>query len=491
MDNVNVGLGIGLQARPKDRTESMLKIMSAEGEDRARKKGDTPEDMIGKWVYADRGKYHRLLAPEAEKATTEAMVKVMKYYQEDPNNWKFPAYAVMNELKTKLNQLTDMSADYQTFEKVDPMTLSEPARAAQNSLRTVGTFDQFKGTIGQLNDPWGTFQPGEDGTFAFSSLKRMPDYQRNIQGKLNTAVQAQLQSVPGMQARLPGAKISYQRVASLPETEAEALSLQDEINKAGFTDYVQPSREGIIRTEFQRDPSIRQEYIEANRKRFADAGIDPSTDPEAMKKVEDMFYNDMKTIGGQKVTPGIISTSTSKPSSGGGRGGAKITEFGPKTQNIGTSGLESLESIGGVSFSSPLSAVSAPGVYYNPVDKKLGKDTSGALRYQIQDVQAYSLSPTEGLGKYLSSYYKDKGFVKEGRVGLYVNAIDTETKMPVMLPLTDELEGKLKLNDEEKAKLKQWKNSLGIKFNKNGFGEKGTAKQTSTTKDSDPADLGY
>jgi hypothetical protein len=126
-----------------------------------------------------------------------------------------------------------------------------------------------------------------------------------------------------------------------------------------------------------------------------------------------------------------------------------------------------------MSLSSPVGSVSATGVYFDPETKKFSKESTGATKFNLGDIQAYSLSPTEGMGKYIKDYYKDQDKItKEGRVALYVTAYDaTKGNLPVMLPLTDELEGKMKLNDEEKAKLREWKKSFGVRFNKNGVGD--------------------
>jgi len=126
-DNVNVGMGIGLQGQ----LTAPGRIFAAQEADKqyqrklnlaAQKEKDDEVEAIKKKILIDKPKIHRLLAYDVSTKTAEALKGMVEAKQNSPNDYLSKIYDIYGNLQGTLNDAVSKSASLKKFE--DDMTLT-------------------------------------------------------------------------------------------------------------------------------------------------------------------------------------------------------------------------------------------------------------------------------------------------------------------------------------------------------------------------------
>lgn len=115
-----LGLGIGLNVTPKDYTGMLSQAYVQQGAQQSRQQQNQEElaQYYMKNVDIDKSKFHRLVLPEVSSATDEYISKLIEAKTQGTTGFQSRAAKLLGEYKTKLGELSTVSNQYMTFEKV-------------------------------------------------------------------------------------------------------------------------------------------------------------------------------------------------------------------------------------------------------------------------------------------------------------------------------------------------------------------------------------
>lgn len=133
-----LGLGRGLTVTPKDYTGMLGQAYVQQGAREAREQQNQEELMqyYMKNVDIDKSKFHRLVMPEATAATDEYIGKLIEAKAEGNMGFQSRAARILGDYKTKLGELSTITNQYATFEKV----YSDPTKKVYKTANTEAAY---------------------------------------------------------------------------------------------------------------------------------------------------------------------------------------------------------------------------------------------------------------------------------------------------------------------------------------------------------------
>lgn len=124
MENVDVGLGLGLSAQLND--AQGLARMTAQAEQnrlriaaqKAEQEGQDYRRLMDDLVENGKFKQHRLVIDEAMKTSQEAIDKAIEARNSGDPNWRNRIYTIRNQYNNKMSELSALSATYSQLDKL-------------------------------------------------------------------------------------------------------------------------------------------------------------------------------------------------------------------------------------------------------------------------------------------------------------------------------------------------------------------------------------
>lgn len=455
MSNTNVGIGIGLQAQPRDYTSSILKEMDLHEARQARqqqarvagqKKDERDFDTYLKQSMVTPGKFHRIFEPEVERMGNDFMKQAAQLRQDHPNNWQNYVIPLAYKLKTELQRVGNVSADFDRFENQNPNELTAPQRKVQESLRTARDYNDYMNQVSQIQDKLGSVQVGPDGLFHPAYQLKNVDIGTAVKNQMNTLLNSNASTITARGAQhLLGNKYTVWDENIIPNTKADADVWSKQLTGVlGQTPKITSREEGLANL-WATNPDIRNMFKESNRAKY-----ESDNSLKTPQDVDNAAFQDFKNAyggyGGQKIGQKIVSMPTG--GRGGATGGARVwTDKQDEPITVQVEGKDdepkTIQSYGGISVPNQTMTISVPS-YYDPQTGKWNDKGFSNAEVRFTTVKKYNT--------------KDLAPGKPDRTILLAQAVKkkdpsdaTDTGQPIWIPITPEIAKSMKLNSGDKS----------------------------------------
>jgi len=308
-EGVSLGEGIGLQGRYDIRggvkdilhNDEIRLRRKAAADKAAQAQKDKNDDFLYKSkkdIYIDPKLYHRALLPDAYKVTNEAWDKVVHSAQENPNNYKYEAMSTLRDAAEQLGAIRKQSENWTDAEKklgAANVLQTAPQQDFYNRLRSGSKED----ILAAQNDPMGTINRGEDGAINVGyTIPKGVKVDQDVQKIFKDATAANFPVM--MQLKQMGNTRLIAEVQSIPETEAEAQKVSQDVSQALGVPWSTPSKEALLKGYFDTRPDVQAVHREDIRPDIL-SGQNPGFDPENPDDVfAKSFFPKYKDLGGNR-----------------------------------------------------------------------------------------------------------------------------------------------------------------------------------------------
>tara|TARA_R110000868_G_scaffold382194_1_gene648683 strand:+ start:450 stop:2021 length:1572 start_codon:yes stop_codon:yes gene_type:complete len=326
-DNVNVGMGIGLQGQ----LTAPGRIFAAQEADKqyqrklnlaAQKEKDDEVEAIKKKIILDKPKIHRLLAYDVSTKTAEALKGMVEAKQNSPNDYLSKIYDIYGNLQGTLNDAVSKSASLKKFE--DDMTLttgkeyvSSNSTNAYNLMSKSNNLQDWYSKMqsaGVQNNNFFQYSP-ETEAFNYAVV---PKVDPNAFAKMVANQHAKdVLAVKGEKYMLGGKeKLRTETAYGLVETAKEADEIfQNRVkaNKGNINGVTRPYSMEEASVAYFNQPGAAQQYLDMNpgvtpenmTQHYKDNYFDPSRKNTTGTKTEGsgLTINQSVSTGGKEENP--------------------------------------------------------------------------------------------------------------------------------------------------------------------------------------------